>query len=122
MAFQQPRMCFVLFVYSGLQKSMGIVPNNCSDEQVGQLKALYQELADLYPRSAAVRRMPLNFLKGPEFEERLLAYMQPKLRKGVPSLFRDLKSLYTGGFQRISLLTRAISIDFFSCLWLNRQR
>ena len=45
----------------------------------------------------AVQRAPLEFLTGDAFREQLHAYLQPMLRKGVPSLFVSLLSLYGVG-------------------------
>ncbi len=41
----------------------------------------------LYSRAAAC-------LQGPAFEEAAEAYLRPYLRKGIPSLFVDIRPLY----------------------------
>jgi peptide alpha-N-acetyltransferase len=55
---------------------------------------IYTELQERFPRAQAPRRLPLNFLTGEEFENRLRAYVCNALRKGVPPLFVDLSPLY----------------------------
>eukprot|EP01112_Ceratiomyxa_fruticulosa_P013435 TRINITY_DN3780_c0_g1_i1.p1 TRINITY_DN3780_c0_g1~~TRINITY_DN3780_c0_g1_i1.p1 ORF type:complete len:900 (+),score=223.42 TRINITY_DN3780_c0_g1_i1:541-3240(+) len=66
-----------------------------SREQIESLESLYDELLQKYPRSSTVKRVPLEFsLVGGSFERRLKEYVLPFLRKGIPSLFADLKSLY----------------------------
>eukprot|EP01006_Ploeotia_vitrea_P038619 TRINITY_DN66257_c12_g1_i1.p1 TRINITY_DN66257_c12_g1~~TRINITY_DN66257_c12_g1_i1.p1 ORF type:complete len:1066 (-),score=592.35 TRINITY_DN66257_c12_g1_i1:53-2875(-) len=65
-------------------------------DELTKLKQLYAELGEKYPKCHAVKRIPLNFLSGDsaEFREALDQYVRAPLRKGVPSLFRDLTSLY----------------------------
>ena len=62
---------------------------------VDALLALYLRLAATYPRSRAVRRIPLDLLppEHPAFGPLLAAYALAGVRKGLPSLFADLKSL-----------------------------
>lgn len=60
-------------------------------------KAL-QFLADLakkYPRSHILKRTPLQITEGDAFKDRVDEYLKPMLRKGVPSLFVALKSIFT---------------------------
>ena len=60
-----------------------------------KLKDLYAELQHHYPRSAVCRRIPLDFARDPDyFRIAAKTYMLPPLRKGVPSLFADIKPLY----------------------------
>lgn len=55
---------------------------------------VYADLKDKYPRSNAAKRIPLNFLTGERFKKAFGEYVKPFLRKGVPSLFSDIKPLY----------------------------
>lgn len=82
-----------------LAQALGITntptaPDSYTAEQSSQLVELYQTLAVQFPRCAAVQRLPLNFLSGAAFEAAADAYLQTRLRKGVPSLFRDMRALY----------------------------
>ena len=46
------------------------------------------------PRGDAARRMPLDFLEGDAFREAADSYLKHMLKKGVPSTFANVKSLY----------------------------
>ena len=60
-----------------------------------KLKELYAELQHSYPRSTVCRRLPLDFARDPaHFRVAAKTYLLPPLRKGVPSLFADIKPLY----------------------------
>jgi len=65
-----------------------------SDADQEKLIAVYASLQEKYPRSNAAKRMPLNFLTGERFKTAFGSYVKPFLRKGVPSLFSDIKPLY----------------------------
>lgn len=57
------------------------------------LKGVYAELAEQHPDCAAVKRITLDFLHGAEFSEAAKTHMWAFVRRGVPSLFSDLKPL-----------------------------
>ncbi len=63
-------------------------------EQRQQLARVYEELAGSYASSLACRRIPLDFLEGAAFAAAADAYARKFIRKGIPSLFIDLRSLY----------------------------
>lgn len=46
------------------------------------------------PRSDVLQQLVLYFASGKRFQRRLDDYLRPRLRKGIPSLFRMLRSLY----------------------------
>jgi len=56
--------------------------------------AIYVEYQEKFPKAQAPKRLPLNFLTGPEFESKLTNYIKAALRKGVPPLFVDMRPLY----------------------------
>ena len=62
---------------------------------IDELKAVYKELQEAFPKGLAVRRIPLDFLTGDDFEHAFAAYIKPYISKGVPSLFSDVRALYT---------------------------
>lgn len=78
-------------------------PATYTVDQVSKLTALYDELSKEFPRAAAVERIPLTFTSGADFETRLIAYLQKRLRKGIPSLFRDLRALYNGNYSAVDV-------------------
>lgn len=81
--------------YSGLIKAKDI-----SQDDSKALKSLYDEWVEKYPRGDAARRIPLEFLEGEEFKTAVDAYLQRLLKKGVPSLFVNLKALYSNPTKR----------------------
>ena len=69
---------------------------SAESSSVERLAGLYAELAKAHPRSDTIRRLPLDFFPAgdPRFRAALAAYVQKPIRKGVPSLFRDLRGLH----------------------------
>ena len=59
------------------------------------LKRLYAELVEKHPGAEFCARAPLDFLHGADFVDALRAYITKPLRKGVPSLFREIAGLYS---------------------------
>lgn len=56
---------------------------------------IYNQLAESYPRSQTILRLPLNFISNLDvFKQKMDSYLRRGLRKGQPALFRDLKHLY----------------------------
>jgi len=56
---------------------------------------LYEEYSKKFPRAQMPRRLPLNYATGATLQSMLDEYLSRVLRKGVPSLFTDLRPLYT---------------------------
>jgi peptide alpha-N-acetyltransferase len=85
------------YYYEGLQKCLGLLPKGkvYTSEQVTKLVELYNDLRSKYPRSAAAKRIPLDFLEEDAFKTAVSLYIRPFLKKGVPSLFTDLRPLYS---------------------------
>mmetsp|Transcript_26195 Transcript_26195/g.43350 ORF Transcript_26195/g.43350 Transcript_26195/m.43350 type:complete len:859 (+) Transcript_26195:51-2627(+) len=58
------------------------------------LRKLYEQLIERFPRSMVCRRLPLDFARDRAyFIDAFSAYALPYIRKGVPSLFADIKPL-----------------------------
>jgi len=83
--------------HEGLRASLSLGAEPLDAAGRDRLEGVYDELAELHPRSSACARLPLDFLAGDKFERRLAQYVRKPLRKGVPSLFSDLKPLYADG-------------------------
>lgn len=81
--------------YNGLIQAKGL-----SEEDHKALKSLYDEWVEKYPRGDAARRIPLDFLEGDDFKQAADAYLQRMLKKGVPSLFANIKILYSNPAKR----------------------
>ncbi|CAI5490805.1 unnamed protein product [Closterium sp. Naga37s-1] len=84
--------------YEGLQACMGLnasaADGSYTPEQLAELSELFKGLQEKYPKSAAAKRIPLDFLQGAEFEAALQPHVRRFIRKGIPSLFTDLEPLY----------------------------
>jgi len=63
------------------------------DPQRDALAQAYDGLLEKFPRSAAVRRIPLQILKEEDAQPRLRDYVAQGLRKGKPNLGADLRTL-----------------------------
>lgn len=81
--------------YEGWSQAKGLKQNNVTEAQ----KA-YDEIAQEHPRSDLPKRKPLDFLEGEAFREAADVYLQRMLRKGVPSIFANIKHLYTDASKR----------------------
>ena len=65
------------------------------------LRSMYAALQKEFPRSSVCSRLPLDFARSPEyFKEVLAAYVLPVVRKGVPSLYANLKPLTACAWKR----------------------
>lgn len=68
-----------------------------SDEDAHVALGVCNQLTHEFPRSRTASRLALNILPSghhPQFVPRVDAYVRRFLRKGIPSLFSDVKSLY----------------------------
>ncbi|OJD11704.1 hypothetical protein AJ78_07572 [Emergomyces pasteurianus Ep9510] len=81
--------------YDALIKAKGI---DESDHKT--LKAIFDEWVAKNPRGDAARRIPLGFLEGQDFRDAADSYLQRMLRRGIPSTFANIKSLYTNTTKR----------------------
>ena len=76
--------------YEGWSKAKGF-----ENTSITEMEKAYKQLQELYPKADSPRRRPLDFLTGDAFREAGDSYLQKMLRKGVPSTFANIKSLYT---------------------------
>ncbi|KAL7744606.1 hypothetical protein ACLKA6_017117 [Drosophila palustris] len=56
--------------------------------------AVYREFQSQYPRALCPRRLPLDIASGAEFREVADEYLRRGLRKGIPPLFVNVRSLH----------------------------
>ncbi|CAG8494448.1 1112_t:CDS:10, partial [Scutellospora calospora] len=81
--------------YEGLQIAKGINTNDLTPECEEKIIALYKDLTQKYPKSNAIKLFPLLYTTGDNFKMFADEYVRAALRKGVPSLFVNLKKLYS---------------------------
>lgn len=68
---------------------------------------LYKKLQTDYPRAICPKRLPLNVANGERFRELVDDYLRLGLRKGVPPLFVNIRSLYVNG-ERVKIISDLI--------------
>ncbi|KAK0523394.1 hypothetical protein OC842_006160 [Tilletia horrida] len=91
----------------GLLEARGIKQGTSSASDV---QAAFKAIESSVPRSNAARRQLLSFLPaGEEFKAEADAYFLAAIRRGVPSLFNDLKSLYSDSAKRDTIQSIAES-------------
>jgi peptide alpha-N-acetyltransferase len=73
-----------------------------TEEDQTRLLVKFEDLCRDYPRSHLLKYLPLKHLNDESFKGKVKEYLKANLRKGVPSLFSNLKNLY------IDLSKRAI--------------
>mmetsp|Transcript_3402 Transcript_3402/g.7962 ORF Transcript_3402/g.7962 Transcript_3402/m.7962 type:complete len:877 (-) Transcript_3402:254-2884(-) len=100
--------------HTGLQQALGLTPTEDAKGNSTYEEKTVKALADLYDGfrkkwkyCSYAKRFPLVFTSGEEFRKRVDEYMRPKFRKGVPSLFRDLKALY-GDKEKVKIVEELV--------------
>ena len=91
--------------YAGLLDAHAL-PRRAADRSAAQeaaLDALSARLAAVYPRCSAVQRTLLDWKEGEAFRLAADSYARRFIQGGIPSLFIDLKPLYTDDAKRAAL-------------------
>ena len=81
--------------FEGLRKSMGLGAKTLTAEEEVKVVDMLKGLQKEYPRSNVAKRLPLRYASGDAFATIADEYLRNMLRKGVPSLFVNIKTLYT---------------------------
>ncbi|KAK4702781.1 N-alpha-acetyltransferase 15/16, NatA auxiliary subunit, partial [Phenoliferia sp. Uapishka_3] len=82
------------YIKAFVQSKDADVDSKTSEGRAAAVKVL-DSLADKFPRSLAVRRLALDLVSGDEFRTKATKYLTDALSKGVPSIFADIKALYS---------------------------
>ncbi|KAF9438279.1 N-alpha-acetyltransferase 16, NatA auxiliary subunit [Entomortierella beljakovae] len=80
--------------FEGARKSVGLGADQPSAEEQVKILSLLEELQVQHPRSNAAKRLPLKYATDEAFVKVADGYLRNMLRKGVPSLFVNIKTLY----------------------------
>lgn len=100
--------------HSGLLQPLCQLSKHHADDPQSALDAIphLQAFAKTYPKASVPVRLQLTILpaSNPEFSTLLTSYLERALRKGVPSIFADLKSLYNNLERRKAIETVAEDI------------
>ncbi|KAJ3448685.1 n(alpha)-acetyltransferase 15/16 isoform a [Anaeramoeba flamelloides] len=83
----------------GLEISKGLLNNNEKIEELDsdrlvKLQNFYQELNDKYPQSLLIKKKQLEIAFDQDFKNKFISFIIPQLKKGIPSIFSNLLSLY----------------------------
>ncbi|EST06505.1 Tetratricopeptide TPR2 [Kalmanozyma brasiliensis GHG001] len=78
--------------FAGLLSLLGITEGSSTDSKAVEI---FKGLQADHPKSTAAKRLALIHTTGDDFKTQATAYAKSALIKGVPSLFSDLKSLYS---------------------------
>ena len=84
--------------HAGLRASFGLEiesENRLSEEDVRRLCTFYNEFSEKHPSSLTCKRIPLDYLEGDAFVDVAQEYVKGFFLRGIPSLFSDLKPLYS---------------------------
>ncbi|KAJ7512093.1 NMDA receptor-regulated protein 1-domain-containing protein [Mycena galericulata] len=79
--------------YRGYVSNLGLTLD-AGDENASKALSVLDEFATQMPRASAPRRLALTIASGEQFKELVTPYLLSGLKKGVPSLFSDIKGLY----------------------------
>ncbi|OCH91292.1 NMDA receptor-regulated protein 1a [Obba rivulosa] len=81
--------------YRGFLSNRGVDLDAVTDDTRSKALECLREFSTQLPRANAPRRLALNVALGDEFKELAEPYLLSALRKGIPSLFADIKALYS---------------------------
>ncbi|XP_023649340.2 N-alpha-acetyltransferase 16, NatA auxiliary subunit-like [Paramormyrops kingsleyae] len=73
--------------YAGLEKSL-------RPRTMEKRLQIYEDVGIRHPKAISLKRLPLSFLTGEIFRDRIDKYLRTNFSKGCPPLFTTLKSLY----------------------------
>ncbi|KAJ7487779.1 NMDA receptor-regulated protein 1-domain-containing protein [Mycena latifolia] len=79
--------------YRGYLSNLGLTLD-ATDARAPKALSILEEFSTQLPRATAPRRLALTIASGDHFRELVTPYLLSGLKKGVPSLFSDIKGLY----------------------------
>ncbi|KAJ7695429.1 NMDA receptor-regulated protein 1a [Mycena rosella] len=79
--------------YRGYLSNLGLTLD-ATDANASRALSILEEFSIQIPRATAPRRLALTIASGDHFKELVTPYLFSGLKKGVPSLFSDIKGLY----------------------------
>ncbi|TDL19618.1 N-terminal acetyltransferase A auxiliary subunit [Rickenella mellea] len=86
--------------YRGYLSAKGFDIDNLPEVKTPEVLKILSELGEQMPKAAAPRRLALDVASGTEFTTLARTYILSALRRGIPSLFADIKALYTDPAKR----------------------
>jgi len=101
--------------YAGIEKCLE-AKGKLTDERRVELYTVYKKK---YPKSQGPRRLPLNFVEGDLFRTLVDEYLRIALKKGVPPLFTNLRSLYQNKDK--ARIVEELVLGYSNCLESNQK-
>jgi N-alpha-acetyltransferase 15/16, NatA auxiliary subunit len=109
--------CLKGYLHSVLGYQM---PDHLENEQRIQVLKVLKDLQSKFPKSKLIKRMQLELIdsssveQDQEFSSLIRSYLIDGLEKGIPSLFNDLKTLYTdpNKVQSIDRILNSLKLDY----------
>lgn len=89
-----------------LREARGLPEKPQNEEERVKIVAFFEEIGAKY-KSNIISYMALDFSKGEDFEKKLVQYILPYFRKGIPSLFSELKHLYTDN-EKVQIIEKVL--------------
>ncbi|KAF8842021.1 N-terminal acetyltransferase A, auxiliary subunit [Paxillus ammoniavirescens] len=89
--------------YRGFLTNAGIDFDNLTEESRAKALEILAQFSTKNPKANTPRRLALTVAQGDKFKELVTPYLERALRKGIPSLFSDIKKLYTDPFKLRSI-------------------
>ncbi|KAK7046670.1 NMDA receptor-regulated protein 1-domain-containing protein, partial [Favolaschia claudopus] len=82
--------------YEGYMSNLGLtmVKQDALHPSASQALSVLQEFSTQMPRATTPRRVALSIASGGQFRDLVTSYLHSGLKKGIPSLFSDVKGLY----------------------------
>ncbi|KAH7731728.1 N-alpha-acetyltransferase 15NatA auxiliary subunit isoform 2 [Aphelenchoides avenae] len=102
------------FYYEQIAKCRGALKEKPDPEVVAPI---YEAAGKKHSYASVPKLAPLFFLEGEAFEKRLLPYLTNGLRKGVPSLFKNIVPLYSNSTKAAAI--ERVLLDFVKRLEAN---
>ncbi|KAG6379644.1 NMDA receptor-regulated protein 1-domain-containing protein [Boletus reticuloceps] len=81
--------------YKGFLANAGIDLDSLTDESRTKALGILEEFSSRHPKTNTYRRLALKIAEGDKFKELVKPYLERALEKGIPSIFSDVKNLYT---------------------------
>ncbi|KAF8550148.1 N-terminal acetyltransferase A, auxiliary subunit [Imleria badia] len=89
--------------YKGFLANAGVDLDSLTDESRTKALGILDDFSSRHPKANTHQRLALTIAEGDKFKELVKPYLERALQKGIPSLFSDVKNLYSDPFKLQSI-------------------